>query len=327
MIDRTFVLCLTLGSLLLVGACGSESLSFETVGSPGSPGNAGSFGQPPGVGATGGSGSIGCAGLAGAGAGGQATSILGGSCGSGGAVNGAGGSSAGGFAGSGGGFAGAGGTSGSAGAAGASGSGGTAGASTGGAGGAGANGAGAAGPSEYRDGGYAGSQNVVGDDGQSVDGSLAYFECSDAGGRSAFVYEADTCTAGSLCTPPCESDSQCPALAGAPPAECRATLIGQLCALPCDGPADCPDGMACLEDPRFGPSCLFSATPADVGCDGGCISGDGCGATVACCEGLVCAPWGSCEARECLDFAWPCPTAGLPCCGTLTCRDGYCQSP
>jgi len=319
-IDRASVRSFTLGSLLLVGACGSESLSFETVGGPSNPGSGGAV-VPPGVGAASGSGSIGCVGsFAGAGAGGQAGVSFGGACGSSGVENGAGGTATGGVAGSGGGGrAGAGGTAG------------TAGAAAGGVGGAGATGAGAAagaaGLIEYREGGYAGSQNVVAEDGQSVDGSLAYFDCLEAGGNSPFVYDPETCTAGSLCTPFCMSDSECPAHPGALPAECRATLLGQLCALPCDGPADCPAGMACLEDPRFGPSCLFSAAPAAAGCDGGCITGDGCGATTACCEGLVCAPWGSCEARECLDFAWSCPNAGLPCCGTLTCRDGYCQSP
>jgi hypothetical protein len=243
------------------------------------------------------------------------------SCGSGGTGETQAGSSAGGFAGTGA-RAGAGGTSGTAG---------TAGASMGGVGGAGAmNGAGGAGAaafSEYREGGYAGSQNVVGENGQSVDGSFSYDDCLEAGGASPFVYDTEACTAGSLCTPFCMSDSECPALPGALPSECRASLLGQLCALPCEGPADCPEGMACLEDQRFGPSCLFTATPADAGCDGGCITGEGCGPNTSCCEGLVCAPWGSCEARECLDFAWPCPNTGLPCCGALTCRDGYCQSP
>lgn len=322
MIDRASLLCLSLSSSLLVSACGSESLSFETVGDPGQPGSGGSSSEPSGAAADGGSGSIGCqTGFGGAGAGGQAGSAFGGSCGSGGAGAAAqAGSSSGGSSGTaGGGQAGAGGASGSAGSAGTAGS------------GAGANGgAGAAGPAplnEYREGGYAGSQNIVGEDGQSVDGSIAYSQCLDAGGHSAFVYEPDTCIAGSLCSPPCELDSECPALAGALPAECRESLLGRLCALPCEGPSDCPEGMACLDDPRFGASCLFSATPADAGCDGGCIRGDGCDATRVCCEGLVCAPWGSCEARECLDFAWPCAGVDLPCCGTLTCRDGYCQSP
>lgn len=300
MSDRSSTLLVTLSALLLAGACGTESLSFETLDdgpvapAAGAATGAGNAGEGGGGNGYGGAvpGPIPTAGAAGSGA------PLGGSSSVGG---GAGRAGAGGAFGYGGGGA----------------SGGTAGAA--------GTGAGASG--NYREGGYAGTQNVLDGEGQVVDGALGYAACGAGGWVSPFVYDAESCTAGSLCTPPCGSAAECPTLTGGPASECRATLLGQLCALPCSGPSDCPAGMACLEDPRFGASCLFTATPANAGCDGGCVTGDGCGGPVSCCEGLVCAPWGSCEAVECLDFAWACPNGDLACCGALVCRDGYCQSP
>jgi hypothetical protein len=134
-----------------------------------------------------------------------------------------------------------------------------------------AGGGGSAGQSGYLPGGYAGSQDVTGEDGSRITGDAGYFACVGRGEGwvSAFVYQIDTCTAGSLCTPSCGSDADCPTLPGAPAPACRPTLLGDggpQCSLPCEADPECPEGMRCLEESRFARSCMFVDTPWAAEC-------------------------------------------------------------
>lgn len=187
----------------------------------------------------------------------------------------------------------------------------------------------------YRRGGYAGGEHVVVTPEGPVDLGNTYSDCTQNSSAysSAAFWDAPACRAGTLCTPACETNADCPSGgSGAPSSECRAATHpydGTFCVLPCQADADCPSEMLCLSDLQFGmgKTCMFAETPWYPGCKGYCaIDGAECSADVPCCDGLQCAPWGTCEAVQCLEFAWPCDAAGPACCDGLSCRDGYCQT-
>ncbi len=177
----------------------------------------------------------------------------------------------------------------------------------------------------YRNGGYAGGTAIVGPDGQELVADHSLYGCDTFVATS---YDTgDACEVASLCTPLCATDSDCPAFENASPV-CVASLGGRpACALACSSNADCPSDMVCANDYRLGATCMFPNVRWEPECPGYCAATEQeCGAGVPCCDGLVCAPWGECEAHECLPFSFGCGE-GLPgCCDGLTCRDGVCQS-
>jgi hypothetical protein len=131
--------------------------------------------------------------------------------------------------------------------------------------------AGAGGVSGFRRGGYAGSSDIIQADGSRGSGDAAYRACTEGNPDwvSPFYYDAASCVAGSLCTPPCVARSDCPSLSSGPAAECRDVLLGNAgrnCALPCEGDEDCPEDMRCLSEPRFGQSCMFWDVPWSADC-------------------------------------------------------------
>ncbi len=193
----------------------------------------------------------------------------------------------------------------------------------------GADSGGASSGTSYQRGGYAGAQNIVGPDGQELQGDLGYYACD---GRVVSVYDTGAlCEAASLCTFDCATAADCPSIAGGPVAECRAssegTPVDHVCALPCTVSDECPADMVCAEDSRFGRMCMFPDVRWEPHCPSYCSdTEEECGEGVPCCGGLVCAPWGVCEARECLPFGFECGEGSPGCCDGLTCRDGVCQT-
>lgn len=195
--------------------------------------------------------------------------------------------------------------------------------------------------SGYRRAGYGGGpgfHGVVGSDGQPTrhDEELAACINGDFVVRSQLDSEA--CTAGTLCSPMCESDSDCPSGGSAVPrcVQCPTDLpsddscfpADRGCVLECDAlGSECPSGMVCSRDGSGRQICMFPDTPLLAGCDGYCAwEREACGEGAPCCDGLVCTPWGTCEVHECLEFSFKCGE-GLPaCCDGLSCQNGYCQT-
>ncbi len=192
---------------------------------------------------------------------------------------------------------------------------------------------GVGGASGYRPAGYAGAQFIVGPTGDRYDAIDRVQACQMEGGYSHSEYAFDACVSVSLCAPPCTTASECPTVPGGPSPECGLEPQGgpgtRSCILPCGADSDCPGGMRCgtATDVGAGKSCMFEDVRWAPHCASYCASTDEtCADDIPCCEGTVCTPWQTCEARECLEFAFKCGE-GLPdCCDGLTCRDGYCQT-
>ncbi len=189
--------------------------------------------------------------------------------------------------------------------------------------------------------GYAGGMSVVaGTGGGSGADSWRQSElswCWQSGNAARYYYDTASCTAGSVCSPPCNVDADCPTLDGRATAciECDkseggggdCSPEGRSCARTCVSEEDCPSDMNCLPDGGGYSVCMFADTPWAPGCEGYCARGDEeCGDGAPCCDGLTCSPWGTCEDRACVDFAWECGEGLPPCCDPFSCIDGFCQS-
>jgi hypothetical protein len=194
--------------------------------------------------------------------------------------------------------------------------------------------------SSFTRGGYAGGMPiVVGTGGTATPNPDAGsgFSCGGPDGGWRYYYDAASCDAGTLCSPACSVDADCPTLDG------RATSCigcdksgggggdcspeGPSCALTCGSKEDCPSGMNCLPARGGYTLCMFADVPWAPGCEGYCARGDEkCGDGAPCCDGLTCSPWGTCEDRTCVDFAWECGEGLPPCCDPFSCIDGFCQS-
>lgn len=192
--------------------------------------------------------------------------------------------------------------------------------------------------SVYFEGGYAGGMAIVDDNGEKT--FVLYKEVCfgislDTGTDDYAIsfWDAASCRAGSLCSTPCEKDSDC--TGGPLVSECQAIPGSpqKICTLPCQTDTDCENGMICGEVYSDLRSCLLPETPWAPGCAHFCMdeSDDSrevlCGRDASCCEGLSCSPSGECQARECLPAAWACSEEGVPCCEGLTCTSGYCSTP
>ncbi len=186
-----------------------------------------------------------------------------------------------------------------------------------------------------RGGGYAGAQFVADASGLPTDKQSELASCG-AGKRNLMQYDTDSCSAGTLCTPYCTSDAQCPShpeAANAPRCEPERGS-SPVCVLPCESDAECPSDMFCgLSDSGLR-TCLFGDTIWAPHCDQYCAGTDrsdgtfdpnACGDGISCCEGMVCTPWQTCEVRSCLENAWACGDGLPPCCDGLSCVSGYCS--
>jgi hypothetical protein len=162
--------------------------------------------------------------------------------------------------------------------------------------------------SELRRGGYGGGENVVGPEGQELDGHNLGLSCQKTSMHMFYHWNENSCRAGSLCVREgCNEDSDCPTLEDSnTQASCFEGGDEQgYCVNRCVGDADCPQGMICdAESYGGGPKmCMFPDTPWSPGCDGFCmdpIAHDWfeplkCGSDEDCCTGLVCSASGACE--------------------------------
>lgn len=195
---------------------------------------------------------------------------------------------------------------------------------------------------EYREGGYAGGEPVVDDNGNKTFRNQ-YELCSGVSPSTGnnihalSFWNAETCQAGSLCSAHCTTNADCTIeLPGPLATECRLIHEGspqKACVLPCQTDSDCEEGMVCGQVSSVVKSCLLPDMPWAPGCTDFCMdeSEDSreviCGRDAECCEGLSCSPNGECQARECLPAAWACSENGVACCEGLTCDSGYCSSP
>jgi len=111
------------------------------------------------------------------------------------------------------------------------------------------------------------SDDDTGDDdtsGSSADPDGPYGDCAD--GAAGCAVPDSLCPGditGTVCAPPCETQDQCPDLAGAANAPSCVSAgeygPGNVCIVPCTN-GECPDGMPCLYLNLGEPQCAWEPT-------------------------------------------------------------------